>query len=277
MKASVTQAEITPTQAEKWLESIPEFQRKMDMKQVDKLVMAINKKQWRENGATIVFNDKGELIDGQHRLKAISLAGKCVSALIVRGVDSGETTFHTIGDEKARKLNDFIRCKHANVVSSVVRMYWALTADQWPIGHGVRMHIAAPIPDMMRLAKPWLSAIESLVDPCTAAGRVVGAHSYCVFLMFYHTKLRPIENPERLAQFMARLADGVNLSATDPVYKLRQRFLAAATGAGAAISRTGAQALILKALNLYLDEKPCANLRFDEQKETFPMLRGFRK
>ncbi len=55
---------ITPEMALNWLSARPDFQRKVDEKQVRKLAHAIRKNEWRENGATIVFDEKGNLLDG---------------------------------------------------------------------------------------------------------------------------------------------------------------------------------------------------------------------
>lgn len=272
MDTVVSMMDISPSQAEKWLDSIPEYQRKIDDKQVKKLVMAINKGQWRENGATIVFNAKGELLDGQHRLKASILSGKPIRSLVVKGVSEEESTFQTIGDEKPRKIADFMKCPNVNVVSSVARMYWQLTIGQWPIGHGGEV---PPIADVLRLAKKWESKIVPLVGPLSEAGRFLGQYSYCVFLVFYHVHVRPVGDTARVTEFFCRVADGLGLTATDPVYKLRQRFLN--VGATGKIQRTSAQALILKALYLYLDRKPCSLLRYEPDREDFPALRGYRK
>lgn len=273
MRTEVQRVQITPTQAGKWLDMIPSFQRRIDDKQVNKLVRAIQKDQWRENGATIIFNEDGYVIDGQHRLKAIALAGKSVGSLVVRGVSNDESIFRTIGDEKPRKLTDFIKCHNVNIVGSVLRMYWLLTIGT-PPGPGHGSSTVPPIAEVMKFADKWAETISELVGPLQSAGKFLGQSSYCVFLTFYYTKVRPVDNPERVGEFFARVADGLNLTATDPVYKLRQRFLSI-TGS-ITIDRGAAQALILKALNLYLDGKPCSNLRWDS-KEEFPALKGYRK
>lgn len=263
---------ITVALAEKWLACVPDFQRKIDEKQVKKIVLAIQRNEWRENGATIVFNEKGELIDGQHRLKAITIAGKTVKSLVVRDVSKEEATFQTIGDEKPRRLTDFMHCAHVNTVASTVKMYWGLVNGVWPVGHGGQV---PPISDVLRLAKKWESDIVPLIPATWAAGRVLRQHAFCAFLVFYHTKIRPVSDPERVAEFFARVGDGLNLNATDPVYKLRNRFMeVASTGK---IQRTAAQAIILKAFYLYLDGKPCTLLRFEPNREAFPELRGYKK
>lgn len=264
---------ITPMLAEHWMENIPDFQRKIDDRQVQKLVTAIMKNEWRMNGATIVFNEKGELIDGQHRLAAIAKSGKSVYSLVVRGVDSTVATFHTIGDEKSRKLTDFLRAKHAANVGAVMLAYWRVQNGEWPIGHGISgKKVTAPIADIIKTGKEWIPVIEMLcVDPLMMAGRIVRQPSFCVFLVFYYTHIQPVKDLERLANFFARVADGLELTLNHPAYRLRQKFMSLAPGES--LERSTSHALIMKALHLYLDHKDCGKLQFRIESEPFPELR----
>jgi hypothetical protein len=271
---------ITPLLAEKYLESVPDFQRKHDERQSDKIAFAITKNEWRMNGATIVFNEKGELIDGQHRCHAIVKAGKNVYSLVVRGVPADVQTFYTIGDEKPRKLNDFVRAKHVNNVSSVLNMYWNVKQGIWPPGHGARLEGSsrggraqiAPISDVLKVGKEHIPLIEDLcIDPLMKAGRILHSSSFCIFVVFYYSHIEPIKNIDRMAEFFARVADGLELTLNHPAYRLRQKFMSLSPGES--ISRETAMALILKALHLYLDNKDCGKLQFRIESEPFPELR----
>lgn len=259
---------ITPMLAEKYLESVPDFQRKVDEKQVRKIALAIQKGEWRMNGATIVFNEKGELIDGQHRLKAIIMSCKTVMSLVVRGVPSDIQTFHTIGDEKSRKLTDFLRAKHINNVGAVLTMYWDVVNGHWPPGKGKE---AYPIADVLKIGKHHIPAIEALcIDPLMKAGRLVHNASFCVFLAFYYTQIDPVKDIERLAEFFARVADGLELTRSHPAYHLRQKYLSLRPG-DVIDHRTG-KALIMKALHIYLQHEPCGRLQFRIESEPYPEL-----
>lgn len=264
----IERTKITPRMAASWLETVPPFQRKLSDRQVARLVIAITRGEWRENGATIVFNSKNELIDGQHRLKAISVAGMPVWGIVIRNVSPGEETFQTIDDGKARSVNDFIMVPHANVTASVLRHYWCVMNGFFP-SH----KIVAPHTDVLQLGRPYMEYISSLVSALDQAGRVTGQTAFITFLVFYHTKIYPV--PEHLlSTFFARVGDGVELRPSDPAYQLRQRFLSVPkTGA---FKRMNAQALILKALNFALDEKPCGHLVWAD-KEDFPPLRGYKR
>jgi hypothetical protein len=262
---------ITPMLAEKWLETVPEYQRKIKQRRIDTLALAITKGEWRMNGATIVFNEKGELIDGQHRLHAIVKAGKPVYSLVVRGVPPDMQTFHTLGDVEPRKVTDFIRSKQTNVVAAVIGFYWIVKQGMWPLFKG-RQGIRAPIPDILKVGKEWIPAIEDLcIDPLMKAGKILHSTSFCVFVVFYYSHIQPIKNIDRMAEFFARVADGLELTLNHPAYRLRQKFMNLSPGE--TIERPLAQALILKALHLYLDNEPCGKLQFRIESEPFPELR----
>lgn len=261
---------ITPAQAAKWLDTVPAFQRKINPAQVKKIAMAITRNEWRENGATIVFNRNGELIDGQHRLAAIKESGKSVWSLVITNVSSGEATFHTIDDCKSRKVTDFLKCTNVAAVAGAMRMYWHYLNGMWPTGpHGGSAVI--PTADLLKTIQEHQDYVSGLVYPVSAAGRFTGQLSFCVFLVFMYTKVHPVKDPERLAQFFARVGDGQDLSAGDPALMLRSRFLDIPRSGK--INRQAAQAMILKALNLYLDHKTSPYLRFEVDREAFPSFK----
>lgn len=263
-KASLS--EITPALAEKWMERRADKQRKIDQRQVDKIKTAILRGDWRVNGGTIVFDEAGFLIDGQHRLLAIIASGKTVRSLVVRGVDQSELTFQTIDDAKARKVTDFMHCSNVNNVAAVCAMLMSAQSGKWPENHD-----KIPYVEVLKVVKKYQDIIVPLVAAVNEGGRFVKQHSFCTFLVFYYTHIEPVKNPERLAAFFARLGDGVGLEKTDPVYQLRKRYLDQPTNVK--FDRTAGRAMIIKALHAYLDSKPLSLVRYEPLREGFPDLR----
>lgn len=269
----IDKVKITPKMAADWLETIPSYQRKIDLRQVRKLEIAITRGEWRENGATIVFNSSGELLDGQHRLSAIRDSGVAVRSLVVRNVSTGEETFNTIGDEKARKLTDFVHVNNANTVAAVIRFYWMVLNHKWPEELHSGGADVVPISDLLKVGRGHEEYISELVAPTMAAGRIVKQTSFCTFLVFYLTRIFPTKRPERLSEFFARLGDGVGLLADSPIYQLRQKFL---TMRGTeSIPRKVRMGLILKALNFHMEEMTCSKLLYNPDREAFPPLAGY--
>lgn len=103
MTIQTTIERITPAIAEAYLE-MNTRNRTMRDNHVYKLASDIEAGRWHINGASIVFNGDGTLLDGQHRLAAIVKAGKPVEMLVVRGVS--KAAMATIDANISRKASD---------------------------------------------------------------------------------------------------------------------------------------------------------------------------
>lgn len=85
------------------------------------------------NGESIIFDSKGRLLNGQHRLEAVKLSGVPIQTVVIRGVDPD--AFDTIDNGKARTPGDVLsmrEVKNATAVASVSRL-----AMNYAAGHGV--------------------------------------------------------------------------------------------------------------------------------------------
>jgi len=83
---------ITPEQAEEML-AHNIINRTLNAKRVNAYVWDIKNGKWQTNGEAIKFNKKGELIDGQHRLAAISKAGTPIEMCILYDIDDDVSIF----------------------------------------------------------------------------------------------------------------------------------------------------------------------------------------
>lgn len=77
--------EVTPKMAQGWLDSAAHNRNVVNIR-VEQFAAMMKRGDWLVTGQGIIFNEKGELIDGQHRLMAIVLAGVPVHLLVVRDV-----------------------------------------------------------------------------------------------------------------------------------------------------------------------------------------------
>jgi hypothetical protein len=77
MEAKITL--ITPELAEKFLEKNSNNYRKLSEKVVKAYQIDMETGNWKFNGDSIKFNKSGQLVDGQHRLTAISRSGISIS------------------------------------------------------------------------------------------------------------------------------------------------------------------------------------------------------
>lgn len=98
--------------------------RKPTKANIDFLISEINNDRFVLNGQAISFDKNGNLIDGQHRLMAISETNKTVQMLVVRGLEN--EVFKTIDTGKNRTAGDILSIKNVsdsnNIASAISRI-----------------------------------------------------------------------------------------------------------------------------------------------------------
>lgn len=112
---------ITPERAAQWLKR-NHVNRALKRAHVATLTRAIKAGAWDDvNGATIVFSDQHDLMDGQHRLQAVVEAQTPITTLVVFGVKAQKRA--TIDTGASRKLADYLSMhRHANAVTLAATM-----------------------------------------------------------------------------------------------------------------------------------------------------------
>lgn len=97
---------ITPDMAREWLKANTK-NRKIRPHVVDKYASDMMNGDWMVTHQGIAFDSEGTLIDGQHRLLAISKANVPVQMMVTRGFVPGTMSMIDVG--AARKTSDIIR------------------------------------------------------------------------------------------------------------------------------------------------------------------------
>lgn len=100
----VEQALVTPELAAAWLEDVPNA-RRIDENRVARYAADLRQGAWRMTGETLRFDWNDSLLNGHHRLRAITRAGVSAWLLIVRGVDP--TTKETQDTGLPKRLSDW--------------------------------------------------------------------------------------------------------------------------------------------------------------------------
>lgn len=104
----------------KYLESNA-YNRKIVRANVDFIKNEINSGRFMMNGQPIIFDSNGLLLDGQHRLVAVSETDKEIEVLVVRGID--RDSFKTIDTGRNRKSSDVLSIEgvsYSTTLSSAV-------------------------------------------------------------------------------------------------------------------------------------------------------------
>lgn len=94
--------------------------RRQKLEQIHKYVNDMQNGKWRFNGAPIVIDADGVLIDGQHRLEALAAINVTLPFLVVSGVSA--EAFETIDDGSKRTVSDVLGIegkKNTHLLASV--------------------------------------------------------------------------------------------------------------------------------------------------------------
>jgi len=95
---------ISPTAAAEILGSFNDHNRVRRDGATLEYAQSIHDKDWEDTGIPVLFDEHGQLVDGQHRLAACVIAKKSITTLIVFGVDF--SSYRAIDRGKKRKLSD---------------------------------------------------------------------------------------------------------------------------------------------------------------------------
>lgn len=130
---------ITPSVASEYIRH-NKFNRPLNKRHLDFLSRQMKEGKWVLNGEPIVFDEDGNLSDGQHRLMACINADVGFYTVVTRGVE--KDSFASFDQGKNRSYADIFsiaEIPNANIISSIVNKYFVfhcnLSALNNP-GHG---------------------------------------------------------------------------------------------------------------------------------------------
>jgi len=167
---------------------------------------------WGLTGQGIIFDDRGRLLDGQHRMRAVIAAKIPVKFMAVRGISPDMFSRLDVGNK--RTSADVISCKHNVTVAGALKyVYREECGFSW-WNNNVRL-------------KPYMSVecfgrhsgiVESAcaIQKCKSGGMMTPSTlAYC------HYRAAMDGRPDVLEQFFSRFASGADLSKDSPILALR--------------------------------------------------------
>lgn len=209
--------EITPALAKEWLQANT-HNRNLRERVVNGYAADMAAGQWVEDGQSIKFSRSGVLLDGQHRLSAIVLAGVTIRMLVVRNLP--DSTQDTMDTGAKRTLADVLKLRGESNFTALAAIL--LRAYQWKQGYRRTLKKAggaAPthrqLLEMLE-AHPELRRSAEIADRVRKSARIAGGTAGLCHWLFLRV------DQSDCAYFFARLADGVGLQADDPIYALRR-------------------------------------------------------
>lgn len=258
---------VTPEMAASWLAGRRKNRHISDA-HVRFLAGQMERGEFVVSGETIIFNDRDELMDGQHRLSAIVMSGVTVSMLVVRGVP--DEFFDVLGQGKSRNAADSLSIhdqKNVATLAAVARMVFRWTDTG----------LAAPT------TRPSIGQINKIVEenPTLAeAANFASSNKELRTIMpgsavaFCYWKIAQGSGSEAARDFMEKIAVPSGLEKGDPRFALHRNFtnrrILGGAGRGASHSADGFVALAFKAWNLWLTGKQAMIIAVKDN-ESFPI------
>ncbi|MEG9482804.1 hypothetical protein V6W59_11100 [Mannheimia sp. HC-2023] len=119
---------VTPEMAKEWLEKHNNQNRSLNIERAKVYKDIILSNNWIITHQGIAFSDDGELIDGQHRLKGIELAGIPVKVMVTKGLTFADTK--AIDNGRVRSMQDQLRIAGYSELSTLGAAILKILADK---------------------------------------------------------------------------------------------------------------------------------------------------
>jgi hypothetical protein len=239
---------VSPEVALSWLERSG-GNRAMRSDHIASLAAQMRRGEWVMNGSSIVFDAKGQLLDGHHRLMACHISGVSVEFLVVRGADTG--ALFTIDTGRSRTLADHLSMHGGN--NTAQRASYIAACVRVVVGQAVPLRTV----DAYRAWEPtFREGTEAFFGMSLHLAKFLRAASVAAPLIVAFKAA-----PEVMPAVYLALRDGTELKGGSPIHTLREWLL----GMNAArIPRDSAEmvaAKVFAALNAHIDGRGLKKLQ----------------
>lgn len=204
---------------------------------------AMTRGEWDEHSQIVIAED-GTLLDGQHRLLAVTKSGTTIRAVVVRGASMDMQL--TVDDHRKRTLGDVLKIdgeKNARSLAAVVTFAYRVTHDS------VRRQQSNVTKKQLTEFLSQHPQIRNHVFPIgfTEITRL-GAQPAVVGALHYLFSLVDAEDADA---FYTSLASGASLAAGSPILALRHRLESARASRITKARPVEVSAWFIKAWNAY--------------------------
>lgn len=256
---------ITPAKAREILDERNVNNRKISDRVAARYARDMRSGQWLTNGDAIRFAVDGTLLDGQHRLRAISLSGVTIRALVVWNLPREAQA--TMDDGRKRTMANVLELNgtannHGKTIASILRR-----ACSWDAGHkdGAARDGSSKL-DMTAYfdAHPRVLLAAQVADSIRNAQGIRCAASTLGFAYYLFDRV----SPDDAVTFFESLKTGAGLPVGSPVLLLRNKL---SVSGSTRLSTESAETLawFIKAWNAWRTGKTVRILR-QKADESFP-------
>jgi hypothetical protein len=252
---------ITPAEATLWLDTKNSRNRPISQSTVDRYTQEIKAGRWALNGQPVIFSKDQQLLNGQHRLKAIVAANKAIETLVVWGVEN--EAFDTIDDGNKRSLADVLHIQgetNSGLLSSGVRFLWVYATGQIETRDLRRGKIATkPLLEETLQKHPKIRQSVKFYSMLKArpggfmipAGMAIGLHY-----------LFSLVNEAKADEFLNRFQSGLELTEGHPVAVLRARLIQGKREWATRLTNAAIYYYTVTAWNAFASDTPLKRLMF---------------
>lgn len=265
---------ITPQKATKYLENNPK-NRKISDRVWKRYAKAMIDGTWALTGEPVIFDDGGNLLDGQHRLTACAESGIPFTTIVLRGIDASNWAKMNIG--RSRTLANVLQAEgipYANRIASAASMAMIIedaeeSADTSPIGTRDKIDpdaLLAYVKENIELLKEAVIAVRADQGPSILRPPSVFIALYVLFAK---------RNKTRTREFFEALTSGEVLTKDDPAYRLRATLISKLSQKNIRTKKLWLIGVTIKAWNYHLQGRSVKQLKFGLS-ESFPKIRARR-
>ena len=256
-KVTLTKQIITPALASEWLKHNVK-NRPLRQGHVDLLTKVILGDQWVVDGNPIRFNDRGDVIDGQHRLSAIVRSKRSVESLVCRGLK--EEAQNAIDVGRSRSHADVLTLK--GVESARKKLAPARIIERWERGDSASTsRKGTTLGELEWVLDKFGSDIDRAVNGITYTidpGIRSGAAS--TFAAFAYAR---VINPVVVDELMVKVRRGMGISPGDPAHTIRSFISKLQSMRASSTIRLEAAHRILRGVEAGLDGRELYVLKLD--------------
>jgi hypothetical protein len=271
-KTPVSRTEtITPKKAEEYLKSNTR-NRRVREKTVDFYAEQMKNGEWMLNGESIIFDEEGTLLNGQHRLLACIRSGVNFQTFVVRGAPAD--SFRNIDQGAIRTAGDIVGMedfKYANRKAAAAKLLMCLEELEKSKGqierprlgtkrsHGAILDAVIDHDELLQEGCLWMTRDDAKAY-CRPGATFVGVYAYLAK-----------KNRTRADEFFQLLVSGENITRHHPVNRLRALLVSSLSDPNKKRKKVWIIAVILKAWNAFMRDQEVKNLKFSES-ERWPRV-----
>jgi hypothetical protein len=252
---------VTPEIAREWLENHPRNRHEVKAL-IRKYALTMASGRWELNGETIVFDRKGGLRDGQHRLLACIESDTPFDTFVVYGVEP--STAKTLNTGRARTGADVLSMENIPYFTMVA----AIANFLWQKGDGSAITGGRPEhPALVKLVHERPELIDAARATMSFTWRPMRNATFGLLWYLCGTMSKKDRDI-----FFDQLENGTGLERGDPVLLLRRR-LEETYRVRARFDRVVMLALSIKAWNARREKKSMSQLSWKADAEPFPTVK----